>query len=177
MTNNNLLSEQVTIKTRLQTSLNADFWGVNPCFKRLACLLKQRNVTVGEYETRINGSDITSIGTPTIVVFKGVRVGNDNDIEETEMRDLIVSHDPRRNLGEPKTEPELPDEFLKVSQISRYAASFLRAKDYAVNVSVVYDLDEIRQIDFDLDSGIRFDLIDPRTVDPEILRKELGLNW
>ncbi len=163
------------MKTKLETNLNANFWGVNPYFRKLAYLLKQRNVDVEEYETRINGSNHTSIGTPSIVIFKGVQVGD--NVEETDMRDLVVSYEPSKRSIMTKKEPKLPEKFIKTSQVSSFAASFLRAQGYSVSISVVDDLDEIRKIDFDLDSGIRFDLIDPRDVDPEVLKKELGLNW
>lgn len=157
------------VKIKIQTYLNATFWGINPCFHELASALKQRGVKVEEYETRINGS---SCSTPSIIIFKGVKVNG--SVEEADMCDLVVSHERRkRPLA---VQIELPEQFVRTSQVSRYAASFLRANGYTVGVDIV-DLDEVRRIKFDLDSGIRFDLVDPNEVAPEVLRRELGLNW
>lgn len=162
----------MTIKLKIQAGLNATFWGINPCFSKLAHALKQRGVKVEKHTTKINGSNCTSIGTPSIVIFKGVKVNG--SVKETDMRDLMVLHEPRKNRS--KTRVELPERFIRASQVSKYAASFLRANGYTVGVDIV-DLDEVRGIDFDLDSGIRFDLVDPSEVEPAILRRELGLNW
>ena len=165
----------MAIKNEIQLGINITFWGVNPYFSKLANILKQKNVHVEEYTTRINNSNHTSIGTPSIVVFKGIEASN--KLEESEMRDLIVSHEPLRDVAEANEEPSPPENFMKTSQVSGFAASFLRAHGYTVNTNIVNDLDEVQKIDFDLDSGIRFDLIDPNQVDPAVLRKELGLNW
>lgn len=124
------------IVTGTRLGLNATFWGVNPCFDQLTQILGSRNVNVEVLQTRINGSSHTSIGTPSIVVYRGEKTNGDG-IDEKEMRDLRISYEPDEQLARVRVEPKPLDRFTRVSQVSNFAASYLRAHGYVVNVSIV----------------------------------------
>ncbi len=155
-----------------QPGLNATFWGINPHFKSLIDLLSKRGVNVEPIQTEA-GKSVISIGTPSIVVFRGKKISK-TKIIEADVRDLKVSYEPDVNSTKKRMEPKLPDRFFKPSQISNFAASYLRAQGYTVNVSAK-NPDHLPELDLGLDSGIRFDLVDPTSIDPEVLKKELGL--
>ncbi len=158
------------IVTATQLGLNATFWGINPCFDQLTHILSERNVSVEPIQTDA-GRSIISIGTPSIVVYQGEQT-NGRDINEKEIRDLKISYEPS---GQLKPEPKPPDRFTRVSQVSGFAASYLRAHGYKVNVSIE---DPEQLPDLDLNSQqIRFDQVDPAAIDPEVLRRELGLEY
>ena len=154
-----------------QPGLNATFWGINPCFNQLIRILSKRGVSVEPIQTQPDQSFI-SIGTPSIVIYLGEKI-TEGALSEKEVRDLKISYEPDKRLAQARVKPNSPDQFTKVSQVSNFAASYLRAHGYTVNVSI----EAPEQLpDLDLDSGqIRFDQIDPNTIDPEVLRRELGL--
>ena len=155
-----------------QLGLNTTLWGINPSFDRLAGILSERGVNVEPIQTEPDKAFI-SIGTPSIVVFWGEK-NHSGKICETNVRDLRISYDPDERLAQARVKPNPPPRFTKVSQISNFAASYLRAYGYTVTVSI----EEPEELpDLDLNSGIRFDLIDPETIPPEILRRELGLEY
>lgn len=156
-----------------QPGLNATFWGVNPCFKFLMGFLSERGVNVEPIQTEV-GKSVISIGTPSIVVFHGKKI-SETKIIEADVRDLKISYEPDVNSTKKRKEPKIPERFFKPSQISNFAASYLRAQGYIVNVSAT-NPDYLPDLDLGLDSGIRFDLVDPDLMDSELLKKELGLN-
>ena len=155
-----------------QPGLNATFWGINPHFDQLTQILSERDVSVEPIQTQV-GLSFISIGTPSIVIYLGEEIKG-KDFGEKEMRDLRISYEPDMRLAQSRVESNPPDQFTKVSQVSHFAASYLRAHGYRVNVSIV-DPEELQDLDLD-SGGIRFDQIDPDTIDPDLLKKELGLN-
>lgn len=156
-----------------QPGLNATFWGLNPYFSSLIEILSRRGVNVEPIQTEA-GKSFISVGTPSIVVFRGKKE-EDESISETDIRDLRMSYEPDKKLAKIRTKPTPPEKFTRVSQISKFAASYLRAFGYGVDVSVV-NPNEL--IDLDLNSGqIRFDKVDLAKIDPVVLKKELGLDY
>lgn len=159
------------IVSSTQPGLNATLWGINPCFDKLVEILSARNVSVELLQTN-RAQSYVSVGTPSIVVFWGEQAKR--KIEEVNIRDLRISYEPNESLLSRRKNPTPAETFVRVSQVSNFAASYLRAHGYIVNVSIVNPED---LIDLDLDSGLRFDQIDPDELDPEMLRKELGLDY
>lgn len=156
-----------------QEGLNATFWGINPYFNRLMKILSRRGVNVEPIQTEADKS-VISIGTPSIVVFWGKQI-NEGNIKEIDFRDLRVSYEFNRKLAKSRVKPAVPAKFDKVPQVSNFAASYLRACGYKVNVSIE-NPEQLPDLDLGLNSGIRFDLVDPSKIDPAILKAELGLD-